>query len=92
MACPTCDGTMTPLGCCLVTGQYVHWCPRCGTVKPCDAETVAPDLVRRCRVLLAETYRVARLPTAADREREEGKIVRHMANVAESISTPENRP
>lgn len=26
-----------------------YWCPRCGTIKPCDMEATAPVLPERCR-------------------------------------------
>ncbi len=33
---------MTAIGCCLTIGFPVHWCARCGTIRPCDNEAVAP--------------------------------------------------
>lgn len=49
MSCPTCDHTMCAIGC-KVTDRNFYWCPRCGTIKPCDETTAAvPDLVVRCR-------------------------------------------
>lgn len=48
MSCPTCDHTMTGFGC-KVTDKTFFWCPRCGTIKPCEDAATAPALVERCR-------------------------------------------
>jgi hypothetical protein len=53
MSCPTCDHTMHAMGC-KVTDSTLYWCPRCGTIKPCDGEFVAPVLPERCRKFYAE--------------------------------------
>ena len=47
MSCPTCDHTMHSLG----TAPRYFWCPRCGTIKSCEADIAAPALVDRCRRL-----------------------------------------
>jgi predicted RNA-binding Zn-ribbon protein involved in translation (DUF1610 family) len=42
LPCPTCGETMHAMGC-KVTASDFHWCPRCGTIKPCEEqEAVAP--------------------------------------------------
>lgn len=49
MPCPTCDHTMTELGC-RTTGSPFFVCPRCGTAKLCDGVVVVPALVDACRL------------------------------------------
>lgn len=55
MACPTCSHTMHGMGC-KVTGSTFYWCPRCGTIKPCEEEAVQPALVGRLKDYQAGLY------------------------------------
>lgn len=48
MSCPTCDHTMHQMGC-RSTDLPFFWCPRCGTIKTCDATVGVPVLIDRCR-------------------------------------------
>lgn len=84
MSCPTCSHTMTPLGC-KVTDKTFYWCPRCGTIKPCqEAEATAPALVGRCREFEGEF----------DKENI-AQFYRNTWNrlgIAESINAPDDRP
>ena len=80
MACPTCSGTMHSLGC-RTTDRPFFWCPRCGTIKPCDTEHSVPALVDRCR-------------TFEDKYVGRGKLFNywHQLGIRESIRWPEDRP
>jgi hypothetical protein len=81
MPCPTCDATMTPMGC-KVTDRTFFWCPRCGTMKTCeDGPAVMPDLVHRCR-----EFESVRLVVAAGDFRSWYRL-----GIAEAINVPANR-
>jgi len=72
---------MTPLGC-KVTDKTFFWCPRCGTIKPCeDAEATAPTLVTRCRKFEAMYLRGS----------DEMSLEWNTLGIAESIHLPEER-
>jgi hypothetical protein len=67
---------------CRVTELPFFWCPRCGTIKPCDdTPAVVPLLVERCREFQAnmKDYRGPMLEWKR-------------TGIAESINTPEERP
>lgn len=54
MACETCGHTMGYK----VTDRPFFWCPRCGTIKPCEgSEAARPLLVDRCRNFEREEVR-----------------------------------
>lgn len=55
MACPTCDHTMTEMGC-RTSGNPFFICPRCGTAKTCDGVVVVPALVEFCRGFISELW------------------------------------
>jgi hypothetical protein len=48
MSCPSCSHTMHQMGC-RSTDLPFFWCPRCGTIKNCDAVVGVPVLLERCR-------------------------------------------
>lgn len=85
MSCPTCDHTMTAIGC-RVSDRDFFWCPRCGTIKTCEAEeAVVPDLVRRCRKFIDTAGTAfALIPSLHEQWQWVG--------IKESINIPENRP
>jgi hypothetical protein len=94
--CPHCDHTLTPLGCCLIMGQQIHYCVRCGTVKPCGEaheDLVLPEVVRRCREF--EQYLIG----CRDRHAPDDLLVKasdliamwHRLGIAEAINRPEDR-
>lgn len=99
MPCVTCDKTLTPLGCCLVMGQPIHYCVTCGSVKPCGVaseDIVVPELVRRCRefekIMVAYQKEYDRagdgdFKAATDDLAEHW----HRLGVAEAINLPEDR-
>lgn len=89
MSCPTCDHTMSRLGC-----QYSEcagsWaCPRCGTLKIGHEDgrfdIITPDLVARCRGFV-DNLTASWSPTEEVMER-----LRKLG-VLESINRPEDRP
>ena len=88
MSCPTCDHTMTALGC-RVTDKPFFVCPRCGTTKTCNGDTinepviVVPDLVRRCRAFERELV-------ASNLDFGVREWIRH--SLSESINLPADRP
>lgn len=52
MSCPTCDHTMHALGC-KVTEKNFFYCPRCGTILPCqEAEPIVPGLIEWIHALV----------------------------------------
>lgn len=55
MPCPTCDHTMTQLGC-QTSGNPFFLCPRCGTTKTCDGIVAVPALVEFCRRFPADLW------------------------------------
>lgn len=55
MSCPTCDHTMTALGC-RTSDSPFYICPRCGTAKTCDGIVCVPALVDFCRRFPAELW------------------------------------
>lgn len=81
MPCPTCDHTMSRLGCQYSECQGSWACPRCGTLKighdDGHVDVIVPSLVERCRQF--EQY-------------VRDDTFWHQLGVAESINTPENRP
>lgn len=86
MSCPTCSHTMTPMGC-KVTDKTFYWCPRCGTIKPCEEqEAVTPALVERCREFEKTTTRVGSV------DEDQLSYQWNHLGIAESINPPENRP
>ncbi len=81
MPCPTCSHTMQQLGCCTDTGLKFFWCPRCGTLKPCDTEAAAPALVSFCR-RYEQAVMIDGAPPTLNWER---------MGIAESINVPRER-
>ena len=63
MACPTCSATMHAMGC-KISDRDFFWCPRCGTIKSCDADVGVPMLVERCREF-GKMYLISNAPRAA---------------------------
>lgn len=87
MSCPTCDATMTALGC-KTSGGTFFICPRCGTAKTCDGTVCVPALVDFCRLFLPNlqgTYQDGLFMTRI-------KEVWNMVGIRESINTPDQRP
>lgn len=86
MSCPTCDHTMHNIGCCLHSGLPFFWCPRCGTLKPCDSEAAEPALVARCRDFAREFEKACDEDHHAAAPCMEGAYRR--SGIAESIKAP----
>lgn len=87
MSCPTCGKTMHMMGC-RVTGDPLHWCPTCGTIKGCDIEPHAPALVsyaRKFEKVLGGTEHLDPTPS-------ELRMAWHRLGVAESINVSADRP
>lgn len=83
--CPTCNHTMQAIGC-RVTDKNFYWCPRCGTIKPCEEmEAIAPDLIARCRKFTA-SFPPGNPPSVSYSA--EWKRL----GIDEAINTTENRP
>jgi hypothetical protein len=83
MSCPTCDHTMSPMGC-KITDATFYWCPRCGTIKPCDHAAVAPAIIDRCRNFAVTLKNSDGTPAE---HRNHWRVL----GVAESINRPEDR-
>jgi len=84
MACDTCGHTMHSMGC-RTTDLPFFWCPRCGTIKTCDAVVGVPALPERCRRFrdLAENGMGLSPASAA---------LWHRLGIAEAINLPQDRP
>lgn len=90
MACPICDKTLIPLGCCLITDQPIHWCCVCGFILPKDGDAIEPLLIGRCRKfeeILANAHR----GPAADVVLQILRSEWHRLGIAEAIHPPEER-
>ena len=53
MACPTCDHTMTELGC-RTSGTPFFVCPRCGTARTCDGTVLVPAVIDFARRFIGQ--------------------------------------
>lgn len=92
MACPTCDHTMSRLGCQYSECQGTWACPRCGTLKVGHNDgrfdVIVPSLVERYRefsAFFASKSKVMLSPTAVlSIAREHG--------IDECVNLPANRP
>lgn len=89
MSCPTCDHTMSRLGCQYAecTGSWA--CPRCGTLKIGHEDgrfdVIVPELVGRCQDFEASlTAQWSPTEEVMERMRKHG--------ITEAIHKPEDRP
>ena len=82
MSCPTCDHTMHQMGC-RSTDLPFFWCPRCGTIKTCDAVVGVPVLIDRCRKFQDEA--LGDSPVASTK-------TWFTLGIPESINIPAERP
>lgn len=90
MPCKVCDHTLHAMGC-KVTDSTFFWCPRCGSIKPCDNELATPALVERCRKL----YREFMEHIEAEKDARVAEIFKSLwqwLGIEESINVPEDRP
>lgn len=90
MACPTCDHTMSEMGC-RTTDRPFFICPRCGTAKTCDGAVAAPALVDFCRSFRNQVFKPGANQEATFTVAELDQLWTK-AGIREAINLPAARP